>query len=197
MLSKNQIRDLQKQWEVHPALSLRQILASSDQESPFGRTEAGLMDFRGFAINESLHKLTLEQLDLSFCVLLGRGQFASTVRKCCFVGATMEGTHSKSFDLCDFSGADLRNSVMLGTFTNCQFTGANLSMVRSRQAIFTGCCFDKANLRSSAFYWCQFTDCSFIGTKFVSGSLAHSLFTNCRFDHPDFSRAVLDGTKGI
>lgn len=196
MLSQNEIRALRERWGQCRNFSLRNSLAVSGPAHPFGKTECGLEDYRGFMINESLHKMTLEGIDFSYCTL-GKGQFVSNVRRCLFVGAAIEGNIGETFEDCDFSHTNLRNAILRGAFTQCLFVRANLSLVRSSQAMFAGCTFDDANMRKGSLFGCRFVRCSFVATKFGSGSLADSVFEDCRFYEPDFSKVVLDGTKGL
>lgn len=196
MLPQDKIVLLRERWSQCPPFNMRQRLAVPGGASPFGKTDLGLEDYRGCVIDDSLHKIVLERIDFSYCTL-GKGQFASTVRRCLFVGAAVEGNIGAAFEDCDFADATLRNSILRGIYTRCILIRTDLSLVRSAQARFVDCVFDEASLKKASFFSCQFVRCSFLGSKFGSGSLAKSTFEECRFSEPNFSTVVLDGTRGL
>lgn len=197
MLANTIIKALRDRWIELPAISLREALASPGLQSPFGKTEAGHVDFRGYSVDESLHKMVVEGVDFSYCLLGASGQFAATVKSSLFVAASLEGNLGTDFEDCDFSSASLKESWLRGAFRRCAFGRADMSSACSSQTEFDACCFDGANLRKSSFYECRFARCSFIGAEFGSGSLADSTFSDCAFCNPDLSKVVLDGTRGI
>jgi len=65
-----------------------------------------------------------------------------------------------------FSDADLAKIVTQScTFTNCDFTGAELDASRHAVTAFLGCTFDKVGWRGSALTGCKLTGSVFIDCR--------------------------------
>lgn len=184
-------------WNEQDRLDLRRLLSNSDGcKSPFGVTDEGLCDFRGVCVNESLHSITVENVDFTNGHL-GSGQFMGLFRRCKFVEFASDGNLGENFEDCVFHKARLNNSVFYGKFINCDFSRANLTGVRGRHIKFEGCTFEDVNLRKASFYDSHFVSCKLANCTIRSGSLAGSKFDDCKVNNFDLSKTVMERVKGL
>lgn len=81
----------------------------------------------------------------------------------------------------DYSGKTFKPGETLSQqFTNCNFHLAILNGVRL-VGTFTGCKFSSAEIRHADIQWATFINCSFIGANFKDGKLRDTAFNNCDF----------------
>ncbi|GGD97756.1 pentapeptide repeat-containing protein [Paenibacillus nasutitermitis] len=165
--------------------------------SPFGQTDAGLEDFRGVALAETIQYLTVQQVDLSYARFVENTSLStSKFMNCCFDGVKMNGRYmSRQFSHCSFRGVNLNNARISEQFEDCDFTGSNLSKAIASDATFTRCCFSDVNFRGAMFMYCRFEECSFEGAVFHYSSLAGSRFTGETSLLPDWGNTILDHVK--
>ncbi|MCJ8169590.1 pentapeptide repeat-containing protein [Atopomonas sediminilitoris] len=184
-------------WDARlQAGSLRALLSGASCQSPFGLTNDSLCDFRGVRIEESLHKISISSVDFSDALMVA-GQFAAEVSDCWFKACRLEGNLGNQFVNCDFTQANLSNSILRGRFVNCVFSLANMTNVRGTGLFFERCVFEKTNLRKASFYDSRFVECRIVECKFGSGSLAGSRFEKCMIEGADFSKTVMQRVTGI
>jgi uncharacterized protein YjbI with pentapeptide repeats len=194
MTEKEQMKQLRERWAAAGKIDLRRALAQA--ESPFGLTSAGLLDYRGVRITDSLHRLSFSHVDMSFATM-DFGQLVAEVADCLFCACAFESNIGKKFTRCSFNDAKLVNSVILGTFDECTFVNTNLSKVRASQGRFSACVFEGANLRKASFFDCTFDGSRIKDCKLGSGSFAGSSFSDCVVEGADFSRTVMEKVTGI
>lgn len=183
-------------WAQQQRLDLRSLLSSGGCRSPFGLTDEGYCDFRGICIDESLHSLRIENVDLANAKV-GQGQLMAFCRQCRFVDFACDGNLGERFEDCTFQRARLSNSVFYGRFVNCDFSGANLTGVRGRHIQFERCTFHKTNLRKASFYDSVFRNCTFANCTMRSGSLVGSSFEDCEINGFDLAKTVTERVKGL
>jgi len=191
---RREIETLLDRWREIAPVDFRAVLPSKN--SPFGLTLEGLADFRGAALETSLHKLVLKELDLSY-TKMRRGQFVSQVENCLFDGCVYDCTVSRSFLECSFVGANLNGSNLQGMFCKCDFSGAKLTQTLSSETVFERCVFRNTNLKGGNLYRSRFLACVFDNCKLGGGSLAMSAFTDCTISGCDFSTTVMERVKGL
>lgn len=183
-------------WETQEMSSLRRLLLLEDCTSVFGRTDDGLCDFRGLAIEESLHRISLAEIDFSESSM-NAGQLSATVERCDFSKCRYESSIGNEFIDCVFHKSTLARSVLFGKFLRCTFSSTNLVGVRGSGVTFEDCTFEDANLRKASFYDSTFRNCRILNCKFGSGSLAGTRFNHCQFENADFSKTVMERVVGV
>ncbi|QUL54892.1 pentapeptide repeat-containing protein [Paenibacillus tritici] len=165
--------------------------------SPYGLTEAGLEDYRGVTLTETLQYLTVQGVDLSYARFEDSASLnTSTFTHCGFDGVKLDGrfvTHT--FSHCSFRGAKLNNARISKEFHDCDFTGCNLSKVIANDVSFTRCRFSGANFRWAIFTYCRFEECSFEGAICQDSSFAGSRFKGETGLLPVWDNAILDHVK--
>jgi fluoroquinolone resistance protein len=154
-------RKWRSRWGDHDLEATHRRLAEASRrmnlgplpESVFGRTEAGMLDYRGAILEEPVRYLRIHQADFSNasfkqgasineselvnCILDRvdmRGVFVRrSFEKCSFIEAKLSKCRlGTAFNSCDFSGADLAGSVATGCrFERCIFSGANVAELTS------------------------------------------------------------------
>lgn len=192
-MEKSEASMLCQRWQSIPDLDLRAAL--QEGKSPFGLCYE-LADFRGATINQSIHQASFENTDLSFSTM-ERGQLAAAVKRSCFAGVRYESNIGKHFEHCDFTSANLSNSMLRGAFISCNFSNSNLASTRSTQAKFTDCIFESAKLAKASFYDCEFERCRFSNCRLISGSLAGSTFRDCSTEGLKIEKTILERVKGL
>ncbi|MFE6796330.1 pentapeptide repeat-containing protein [Paenibacillus chitinolyticus] len=165
--------------------------------SPFGQTTAGLEDFRGVELTETIQYLTVQGVDLSYVRFVGAASLnTSTFTNCCFDRVKLDSRYvTREFIRCSFRGAKLNNARISERFEDCDFTGSNLSKAIANDVSFIRCRFSDVNFRGAMFMHCRFEECSFEGAVFHNGSLAGSRFTGETGLLPVWGNTILDGVK--
>ncbi|MEK3839088.1 pentapeptide repeat-containing protein [Paenibacillus sp. FSL P2-0136] len=165
--------------------------------SPYGQTEAGLEDYRGVTLIESIQYLTLQGIDFSYSRFEDAASLnTSTLTHCCLDGVKLDNrfvTHT--FSHCSFRGAKLNRARISKEFHDCDFTGCNFSKAIANDVSFTRCRFDGANFRGALFLYCRFEECSFEGALFQDGSIAGSRFAGEAHLLPEWGNTILDHVK--
>jgi uncharacterized protein YjbI with pentapeptide repeats len=94
---------------------------------------------------------------------------------------------SESYVDCKFQDADLTKIVTHGcTFTNCDFTGADLDVSRHAVSAFIGCRFEKTGWRAAAL-----TGCKLIGSVFIDCRCTPWNVRDCDLSMVSFGGAAL------
>ncbi len=181
-------------------ISGKQNLHKKDRSfpiSPFGQTAAGLEDFRGVVLTESMQYLTVQNLDLSYAIFEPEGGIIySTFANCRFDGVKLDGRFiTKIFKNCSFHKAILKNAAFGERFEDCDFTGSNLSNTKGRDTAFIRCCFSDASFRGAHLMYCTFEECFFAGAKMNNGSIAGSKFLGGTQHLPDWGTMITDHIK--
>jgi fluoroquinolone resistance protein len=137
-------------------------------QSPFGRTEIGLNDYRGVPLrNRALANVEIRDSDFSAADLSHLRIENCTFLNCSFSTADLTGlvTTSSRFEHCKFERSNMRLAQIgyNGTeFYICTFKGAKTTRAGFLNAIFTDVCFDgkdwsHTDFRASGFWNCSFT----------------------------------------
>lgn len=179
-----------KRWrdrwtEAHTASVESQLLNISrtpnaaPPESPFGLTEAGLLDFRGATLRRAVKFASIDGADFSDVAFRdGASVTESELENCVLDRVDMRNVFvRRRFTNCSFVGAKLTGARLGGVFTDCDFSGATLSKSVASGTRFERCVFTGAALTS--IMWtqrCVFDNCVFDGVKSLSGSLAGAEF---------------------
>lgn len=206
MLNK---KSLIARWDDNQLAEVNRLLASvtgkhnlhkkerSFPSSPYGQTDAGLEDYRGVALTETIQYLTVQGADLSYARFdCSASLNTSTFTNCCFDGVKLDSRYvTHTFSHCSFRGAKLNNARISKQFNDCDFTGCNLSKAIANDVSFIRCRFSDANFRGALLLHCRFEECSFDGAFFHNGSLAGSHFTGETGLLPVWGNTILDGVK--
>ena len=151
-------------------------------DTDWPETDEGRLDLRGV-------KSGREGLQFRFITLSGadfrhaRGRlmfFESELSDCLFDSASLSGQprFDRSFVRCSFRAASLKGLSIGPQVTECDFTGANLSRLRSLpNTRFDRCLFDGTDLSGADFTDTTFTDCTFVDARFS----ASTNFARCTF----------------
>lgn len=182
------------------AITGKQNLHKKDRSfpsSPFGKTDAGLDDFRGIVLTEAVQYLTVQNLDLSYAIFEPTGGLIySTFTNCRFDGVKLDGRFiTKIFKHCSFQKAILKNAAFGERFEDCDFTGSNVSYTKGTDVSFIRCQFSDANFRGAHLMYCKFEECLFEGAKMNNGSLAGSRFLGEEQHLPDWGTMITDHVK--
>ncbi|MBC2182200.1 pentapeptide repeat-containing protein [Listeria sp. FSL L7-0233] len=159
-------------------------------QHPFGQTDSGKIDFRGFPFREPSKYHQLFNMDFSYSYSLHEitegygmsrgGSFSHSIMEgCLFIHAEMPANLSEKFTDCDFSNAVFVSTRINADFISCNFTNAKMKDVLVG-AKFINCDFTKANLTKSALQMCHFENCIFEDTKFSRTNISGSTFVNTR-----------------
>lgn len=160
------------------------------QHQPFGLTDTGKIDFRGFPFREPSQYQYLVGIDFSYSKQLHEindsygmsrgGSFNYSIFEACiFVDTEMPANLSEKFVDCDFSGASFKSSRINGVFESCRFIKSKMNDVIGAMK-FVNCDFTGANLSKSYFYNCRFENCIFDNTKFSGSNISGSTFISTR-----------------
>ncbi len=158
---------------------------------PFGVTENGKIDFRGFPFREPSKYQFISNIDFSYSHSLHEivdgygmsqgGSFIYTIMEdCVFIEAEMPANLSESFTDCDFSGAVFESTRISADFNSCHFVKSKMKDVLVSGKKFVNCDFTKSNLAKSSFYTCYFENCIFDDAKFSGTNISGSTFVNTR-----------------
>ncbi len=171
------INDLKARWQstvANDAASERIFnickyggVLSMDQ-SPFGRLDSELIDFRGYPAHRIVVKdVTVKDIDLSYADFSNSWIEANRFENCFFekTDFTDSSDHGNVFDHCEF--------------LNCKFKLAVLGYdgSRFRNCVFRKCGFQRTNFIRAEFVTTDFIDCRLKGIDFGSSS-----FENCKFE---------------
>lgn len=161
--------------------------------SPFGLTEAGLDDYRGFFLSAPLKRMNLVDVDLSNLTCVWAGNMVDcTGQGLVLTGANFSGRFlGQQFTDCDFSRAALVHTPLGETsFTDCRFTKANLRTAMAQGATFVRC-FSGADLRTATLFRVTFEGCTFEGANLLHASIAGSRLVDCTFAPGAWDRSIV------
>ncbi|MCG8711078.1 pentapeptide repeat-containing protein [Brenneria sp. 4F2] len=158
---------------------------------PFGLTERGKIDFRGFPFREPSKYHHIYNIDFSYSHSLHEiidgygmsrgGSFIDTIMEdCVFIDAEMPANLSGIFTGCDFSGAVFESTRINADFNSCHFIKAKMRDILVSGKKFINCDFSKSNLAKSSFYTCYFDNCIFDDAKLTGTNISGSTFVNTR-----------------
>ncbi|MFD0712041.1 pentapeptide repeat-containing protein [Paenibacillus sp. GCM10027626] len=182
------------------AVTGKQNLHKKDRSfpsSPFGQTDAGLEDFRGAVLTETIQYLTVQKVDLSYARFVEAASLnTSKFTNCCFDGVKLDGRYvTRQFSHCSFRGANLNNASISEQFEDCDFTGSTLRKAKARDVSFIRCSFTDVKFHGVMLMHCRFEECSFEGAVFHFSSLAGSRFTGETDLLPVWGDTIVDGVK--
>ncbi len=158
---------------------------------PFGQTDSGKIDFRGFSFRELLKYQYIVGVDFSFSQFISEltagygmsrgvaGIIDSILESCNFVGSKLPANLTEKFTDCDFSDATFESTRINGVFDRCIFFKSKMKDVIGTMR-FINCDFTKSNLAKSSFYTCYFENCIFDDAKFSGTNISGSTFVNTR-----------------
>lgn len=193
-------RQLRERWTHERTSALEHELVLAAQRpgapfpaSPFGTTEAGLVDLRGVRLTTPIRYQRAAGVDLSDVTFAdGASVTESELEGCVLDRIDMRGVFvRRRFAGCSFVGAKLTGARLGGEFTDCDFSGATLSRSVASGVRFERCTFTGASLR--AVMWttrCVFDHCVFDGVASFTGSVAGSVFIGSPL--PDLSGCIVD-----
>ena len=196
-------RQVRERWtpELTSAFERELVLAAqrpgaSFPESPFGTTQAGLVDVRGARLTTPIRHLRAVGVDLSDVVFAdGASVTESELEGCVLDRIDMRGVFVRRlFVDCSFVGAKLTGARLGGVFEDCDFSGATLSRSVASGARFERCTFTGASLRGVMWTTrCVFAHCEFEGVASFTGSVAGSVFIGPTA--PDLSGCIVDHVR--
>lgn len=139
-------------------------------ESPFGLTEAGLLDFRGLCLPETaeLRRVSFGPADFGSSswgrIWLERSRFD----RADFAGASFQmiGDHGNEFLSCRFSRTSFREGVLGyrgSRYVSCAFDGADFARALFVRPEFDDCEFRDCKLNGCDFNGASFERCRFLG----------------------------------
>ncbi|BES83371.1 hypothetical protein PEC302107_26370 [Pectobacterium araliae] len=159
---------------------------------PFGLTDEGKVDFRGFSFREPIRYHLIKDVDFSYSKSISgnkdeygpsrgvTGFIDSIFDSCKFVGSVLPANLSERFSYCDFSCVVFNSTRMNSDFNFCIFVSCKMKDVVIRGKRFLGCDFSKADLSKSNFYSCCFEDCVFDDAKLNGCNISGSTFVSTR-----------------
>jgi uncharacterized protein YjbI with pentapeptide repeats len=188
--------ELKNRWTDELIDSVLRQLRSSQSPDPFGRTENGLWDLRGFTIREGLRTISMKDIDLSYCKTEGGGQLLSCeLSNVTLSHAMLETNLNGTFTACKFDGANLSRVRFRGRFIDCTFLKTKLKDAAAEAVSFVTCCFDGADLRGAHLCSCTFESCTWKDAAFGNGSFHRSKFTG---NHPcDLGNTIIDRAEFV
>lgn len=162
--------------------------------SPFGATEGGRADFRGFVLREKIVRLSIEHHDFSFLQCEWAGALVDcSLLRCVLDHARFDGRVIGSrFEACSFASGSLSGCALGGQFIGCDFSRANLSKSKGNDLRFVDCLFDSANLRQALWLRSRFERCSFANARLHNGSFAGSTFTGVDAAAVNWDNTIMD-----
>lgn len=175
-------------------------------EHPFGITEEGKLDFRGFPFREPLKFHYLQNIDFSYSLTLnemtkgygmscGGSIISSIVEYCSFVESLMPANLSEKFVGCNFDKAVFDSTRINALFESCTFIKCKIKNVLGEMR-FINCNFVGANLTKSNFYSCYFENCQFDKANFSGCNISGSTFVGTKPSESQIaSCAVADKLK--
>ena len=139
-------------------------------DSPFGITEEGHSDFRGFSFlrRSEIKAFKLENCDFSYADFTERWIQGTAFTHCVFDRAVMDGIkdHCNRFTHCSFKNASFRRAALgykATRYANCRFEGCNFTGCLFSNAIFRQTEFVNNKIKTIDFNVSGFWDCSFAG----------------------------------
>ncbi|MFF2888251.1 pentapeptide repeat-containing protein [Paenibacillus sp. NPDC057967] len=194
--SEDQIIDLNQALDAVTGKQNLHKKGRAFPSSPFGLTDDGREDYRGFTLNTTIQYLKTERIDLSYALFAESSLNTSEFTNCCFDGVKLDGRYmTRQFNECSFRGAKLNNARLGERFEDCDFTGCNLSKAIASDATFIRCRFDDVQFRGAMFMHCRFEDCSFEGAKLHHSSFAGSRFSGEAIRLPEWGNTIIEGVK--
>ncbi|WOZ77716.1 pentapeptide repeat-containing protein [Kosakonia sacchari] len=175
-------------------------------DHPFGTTEEGKIDFRGFPFREPLKYHYLQNIDFSYSLSLnemtkgyglsrGGSIISSLVEHCSFVESLMPANLSEKFVGCNFDKAVFDSTRINALFESCTFIKCKIKNVLGEMR-FINCNFVGANLKKSNFYSCYFENCQFDEANFSGCNISGSTFVGTKPSEAQIaSCAVADKLK--
>lgn len=138
------------------------------EESPFGRTESGLWDFRGLQVPRET-----QLRRVSFCP----GDYSGSAWSRVWIErSTFEGS---VFDDARFlSATDHGNSVSNCRFLRASFRNAGIGYRGSR---YSACSFERVDFRGAGFIRPEFDDCTFVDCRLDGSDFNGASFERCSF----------------
>jgi fluoroquinolone resistance protein len=137
-------------------------------QSPFGRSEGDLIDFRGYPAHKILVKdVTIKDIDLSYADFSSSWLEANRFENCLFVRTnfTDASDHGDIFDHCKFLYCKFKLAVL------------GYNGTRFRNCVFKECGFQKTNFIRPEFVNTDFINCRLKGIDFSGSS-----FEDCKFE---------------
>lgn len=140
----------------------------SIDQSPFGRLDSDLIDFRGYPAHRILVKdVVLKDLDLSYADFSNCWLEANRFENCFFekTNFTDSSDHGDTFDHC--------------VFRNCKFKLAVFGYDGSR---YRNCIFEDCSIQRMSFIRPEFVNTDFINCRLKNIEFNASSFENCKFE---------------
>jgi fluoroquinolone resistance protein len=140
----------------------------SMDQTPFGRLEGDLIDFRGYPAHRILVKdVTLKDIDFSYADFSSSWMETNRFENCLFVKTdfTDAPDHGNAFDHCTFHQSKFKLAVL-------GYKGSHY-----RNCIFRECGFQRTN-----FIRPEFVNTDFINCRLKSIDFNASSFENCKFE---------------
>lgn len=177
--------------------TVRKLLYIDLYQKHGGQTEAGLEDFRGVALTETIQYMAIQQVDLSYARFVDSASLnTSAFTDCRFDGVKLDRRYvTQHFSRCSFREANLSQARISKRFEDCDFTGCQFRRAIASDVSFIRCRFDGTQFRGAMLMHCQFEACSFDGAVLHGGSWAESRFTGDADSLPDWGNTILDGVK--
>jgi len=202
-VTRSTTRELRERWSPEVTSAYERELVTAAQRpatgfpsSPFGETEAALIDLRGARLTTPIRFQRLAGADLSDVTFAdGASVTESELEGCRLDRVDMRGVFvRRRFVDCSFVGAKLSGARLGGEFVDCNFSNANLSRTVASGAVFERCTFTGANLRGVMWTTrCVFVHCDFEGVTTLTGSVAGSVFIGSV--PPDLSGCIVDHVR--
>ena len=189
---------LRNRWTDDMVRFANQGLAKGKVDcTPFGRIdETDRYDFRGLSLTAFVKSRTFVSVDFSCTTLSSAGQFMFCIfEDCVFDEMVADSNLGSSFSSCSFAKASLREADLCGSFTSCDFGGANLSKCAAIEVKFQGCSFASANFRRSELVRCGFEDCTFAGALFHKSTLTKSSFVRTDIESLELKDCLTEGVE--
>jgi len=161
----------------------------------------GFADLRGFPLHE-MSDLTASHVDLSHASSPlnehGMDSLAFVVQcrlhDCRFVGARRFHRIDGAFVRCDFGRVRAPRAALIGSFDDCDFSGADLTGAAAPGSVFRRCRYDGAKLVRVHFGGCVFDGCDLRNSTWGFGSVCGARFVGCDLTDVDFKDTVRDET---
>lgn len=168
-------------------------------ESPFGKTEEGLEDFRGAQLTWPLFKFEIEGFDLSYTSLWSFnsdiGQMSvCTISNTKFVEVKYVGTLAPdAMQDCLFEKGIMDLNITAGHWHRCVFKGVNFKKSTATVRVtFEDCEFVDCLMTRVEFMEVSFINCTFKNCKTGPwASFGRSKFIGCDLSAMDFDEAIL------
>jgi uncharacterized protein YjbI with pentapeptide repeats len=183
-------------WKDEPKFVDRLRYAASQDRvirldaSPFGTTEQGSEDFRGFSLSWVIKDAAFAPIQIEGAEICLSGSSSS--------GVSFHPVFERSqFSECDFDGSTLyEGSLDQCKFDRCSFDRAGVGHSHGKFGIAEKlkALFGKRQERM-LISDCQFNSCSFKSTRFWHPFLHECVFNDCRIIGVDFQASILDKVR--